>query len=105
MASEVFRSPCHGAHDRKWMLTSDYEGPCLACILTTLESDDVLSVRKKAVLREFVQLLCSHGKKISEIVSWDYKVLLHVCFRLLSEFSSGHNDHLFPSCYLHQQTS
>ena len=82
----------HAEHDPKWSLDK-YPGNssrghvCIACIMSLLEAEDELTVKKKPVLRQLVRMMSSGHDKLVEMLMWDFRVAVHICLSLLGKYA------------------
>ena len=78
----------HRDHDERWTVhTSDVDVTCFACLMELLEDQDVLLVKKKFVLSELLRFLSYHTEYLLEVVTEDFRVIVHATAILLGEYN------------------
>ena len=78
----------HREHDDRWMVhASDVDVTCFACLMELLEDQNVLLVKKKFVLAELLRFLSYHTEYMLDVLSEDFRVIVHATVILLGKYS------------------
>ena len=89
--SLAFFTANHSKHDSLWRMTGEsISVVCVACLVELLETSDARHIRKRKALREVIFLL-SRDHKLSDLLSQNTKVAIHLC-GILIELLATNND-------------
>ena len=76
----------HREHDERWTVrASGDDVTCFACLMELLEDPQLLRVKKKLVLAELLRFLTYHTEYMLDVLSGDFRVIVHATVILLGK--------------------